>query len=267
MGSTRPRGGDDVPGPDNAAGWDRLADAYQAHVGWPDQALTWGFRCPPESDLQVLAGVTSGARTLVLGCGGGQDLVALARLDVGALVGIDPSARQLEHARARLDAAGLDAELVRARAEDLEAFDDASFDLVVSVQALNYVGDAARCFTEVRRVLEPGGTLAFSVMHPADALTSDSPPHGFERPWWDVASDWVWDDLAESDITFRSWFHSTAGWFTLVTGAGLVVDRIAEPPPVADRTWIDTGWLDERTYAKLDVVPGTIIVRAHRPTG
>lgn len=254
-------------GPDNAAGWDRLADAYQAHIGWPDGALAWGFRCPPESDLQVLAGATSEARTLVLGCGGGQDLVALARLGVGALTGIDPSARQLDHARARLDRAGLDATLVRTGAEDLGALDDAAFDLVVSVQALNYVADAGRCFSEVHRVLAPGGTLAFSVMHPADALTSDSPPHGFERAWWDVASDWVWDDLAESDVPLRSWFHSTADWFTLVSDAGLVTERLIEPPPIEDPTWLDNGWLDELTYAKLDVVPATIILRASRPDG
>lgn len=56
--------------PDNEAAWDALADAYQEHVGWPEDELTWGLRCPPESDLRVLG--VADAAVLVLGCGGGQ---------------------------------------------------------------------------------------------------------------------------------------------------------------------------------------------------
>ncbi len=253
--------------PDNRAAWDVLADAYQAHVGWPDDELTWGLRCPPERELRVVTDVAAGARTLVLGCGGGQDLIALHRLGAGPLVGLDLSARQLDHARRRLADAGVDAELVEAAADDLAWCTDASIDLVVSVQALDYVADADRLFAEVHRILRPGGVVAFSVLHPADLATDDVPPHGWRSSYFTTERDWVWDGLADEDPTLRSWVRSPAAWFTAVTGAGLQVERLLEPPPADDPGWIERGWLDADGYAKLELVPATIVLRARRPAG
>ncbi|MBW3620403.1 MAG: class I SAM-dependent methyltransferase [Actinobacteria bacterium] len=253
--------------PDNEASWDALAGAYQEHVGWPDDELAWGWRTPPEAELGLVSDVVQGATTLVLGCGGGQDLVALARLGAGALTGLDVSSSQLEHARRRLDGAGVAADLVHADAADLDGLDADSFDLVVSVQALNYVDPLDRLFAGVRRVLSPGGTLAFSVMHPAEAATEDAPPWPWTGSYFGEQRDWVWDGLTEDELSFRSWFRSPAAWFTAVTDAGLVVERLLEPAPVPDRRWIERGWLDEDGYAKLDRVPATICLRARRPPG
>lgn len=251
--------------PDIVAGWDALADAYQRDIGWPDDELTWGFRCPPEAELRLVTDVVPGARVVVVGCGGGQDLVALARMGAGTLTGVDPSRRQLAHADERLAAAGVDATLVAAAAEDLGALEGGSADLIVSVQALNYVEDADACAAELHRVLAPGGVVAFSTMHPADVSTADQPPYAWTSSWFEVERDWVWDGLADDDVPLRSWFRSASDWFTVLTGAGLVVDRLLEPAPVADRRWIDRGWLDEAGYDKLDLVPATILVRARRP--
>lgn len=251
---------------DNVAGWDALADAYQEHVGWVEDELTWGLRCPPEAELGLVADVVEGAATVVLGCGGGEDLVALHRMGVGALTGVDPSVAQLRHARRRCAAAGVEATLVRAVAEELDALADASADLVVSVQALNYVADADRCMREIRRVLRPGGVLTFSTLHPADVCTDDARPHGWRRSWFQVQQDWTWDGLA-GEIAFTSWFRSASDWFAACTDAGLVVERLLEPAPVEDPRWIERGWLDAASYAKADTVPSTILVRARRPSG
>lgn len=252
--------------PDNERSWDVLADAYQEHVGWPDDELTWGWRVPVEGELELVSDVVAGATTVVLGCGGGQDLVALARLGAGELTGLDVSAGQLRHARRRLADAGVHAELVHAAATELGPLADGSTDLVVSVQALDYVEDVARLFAEVRRVLRPGGVLAFSVMHPAEAATEDVPPYAWTSSYFSAERDWVWDGLADEDPAFRSWFRSPAAWFTAVTEAGLVVERLVEPPPVDDRRWVERGWLDADSYAKLDMVPATILLRARRPS-
>jgi SAM-dependent methyltransferase len=254
-----------VSGPDNERSWDALAAAYQEHVGWPDDELTWGWRTPPEAELRLVADVVAGASTLVLGCGGGQDLVALARLGAGELTGLDVSAEQLRHARARLDEAGVTATLVHGDAADLSRFEDGAFDLVVSVQALNYVADVDGLLAGVHRVLRPDGRLACSVMHPADTATGDEPPWSWTGSYFDAERDWVWDGLTDDALEFRSWFRSPSAWFTAVTAAGLVVERLLEPAPVEDRRWIDRGWLGEDGYAKLDRVPATILLRARRP--
>jgi SAM-dependent methyltransferase len=254
--------------PDITAGWDLLADAYQEHVGWPEDELSWGLRCPTESELEVVSDVADGAATLVLGCGGGQELVALSALGVSSLIGTDPSAAQLRHAATRLADADIDATLLALAAERLAGVADDSVDLVVSVQALDYVEELDACFSEVRRVLRPGGVLAFSVLHPADLSTEGEPPYGWHTSYFTSQRDWVWDGLAATDVPLRSWFRTPAAWFTAVTAAGLVVERLLEPPPVPDATpWIDRGWLDEGSARKLDVVPGTIVVRARHPGG
>lgn len=257
---------DDRPlaGPDIVQGWDELAAAYQRWVGWPDDDLSWGLRCPPERDLKLVTDVVDGAATVVVGCGGGQDLVALDRLGAGPLVGTDPSQAQLAHAARALDTAGISARLLPVPAERLEGVDDGTADLVVSVQALNYVEDVAACVAEVERVLRPGGVFAMSVLHPADVSTDDTPPYGWHTPYARVERDWVWDGLADTDVALRSWFRSPADWFTAVTAGGLIVEQLLEPAPTDDRRWIDRGWLDEDAYAKLDVVPGSIALRARR---
>jgi SAM-dependent methyltransferase len=251
--------------PDNVAAWDELAEAYQRYVGWPDDELAWGLACPSEAELRLVSDVAEAARTVVLGCGGGQDLIALAELGAGPLVGVDPSTRQLDHARQRLEAKGLEADLIPTTADDLRAVGDGWADLVVSVQALNYLSDPVACFAEVARILRPGGHLAFSVLHPADVSTDDHAPFGWHTSWFEIERDWVWDGLAEQDVELRSWFRSASEWFTAVSAAGLVVERLLEPPAASAQPWIERGWLEADADAKLAMVPATILLRARRP--
>ena len=72
----------------------------------------------------------------------------------GRVVGVDPSESMLALARGRTDAA----EFVAGGALELPV-PDASFDVVVSTQVLEYVEDVAGALAEARRVLRPGGRL------------------------------------------------------------------------------------------------------------
>src|SRR5215475_11774204 len=113
----------------NRAFWDDDADDYQAAHGAELAAapLAWGAWRAPESELQVLGDV-AGLDVLELGCGAAQWSIALAQ--TGARVtGLDNSARQLEHARELMAAAGVDFPLVHASAE-ATGLGDASFDVV-----------------------------------------------------------------------------------------------------------------------------------------
>ena len=101
--------------------------------------------------------VESGQHILELGCGGGHLIreIALAVGDKGRAAGLDASADQL--GAARVVCAGLPAaELTEGDATDM-AFADASFDSLVSIQALEYIPDVDRALAEARRVLKPGG--------------------------------------------------------------------------------------------------------------
>src|ERR671925_1910219 len=101
----------------NRAHWDRTSDEYQdRHRGFINKPEPrWGIWQLPESELQVLGDV-SGKDVLELGCGAAQWSILLARRGARA-VGLDNSARQLEHARRLIAEAGVDVRLVQAAAE------------------------------------------------------------------------------------------------------------------------------------------------------
>lgn len=248
----------------NAAGWDRIADAYHEARGWPEDVLAWGIRCSPEPELRVLDPI-AGRRVLVLGCGAGQDLVALWRLGPPSrLVGVDASAEQLRLARTRLAARDVTVELRHQSMHDLDGLADNSFDLIVSVHAMTYVENAADTLHEAWRVLVPGGQVAFSVHHPVDASTDDAPPYGFIKSYFEPVTDWSWDALGGAASPFRSWQRTVADWFGLMRDAGFTVERLLEPRPVDSALWRASGWSGPPYYHKLATVPGTLILAGRK---
>jgi SAM-dependent methyltransferase len=158
----------------NRAWWDQESDTYQEthreHLGRPEPR--WGLWQLPESELQILGDVAE-KDVLELGCGAAQWSVLLAGLGARP-VGVDNSVRQLEHARAALDAAGLDFPLVHAPAEDLPLPDE-SFDVVFADHGANRFADPYRWVPEAARLLRPGGLLAFSGGTPFEAMCWNEP--------------------------------------------------------------------------------------------
>jgi SAM-dependent methyltransferase len=145
----------------NRAGWDAYSDEYQRkHGAQLDKARTaWGVWSIPEADLQVLGDVAA-KDVLELGCGAAQWSIALAALGARP-VGLDNSARQLEHARRLIAEAGLDVPLHHASAEDVP-LPDASFDIVFCDHGATSFADPLRVVPEVSRLLRPGGLFAFN---------------------------------------------------------------------------------------------------------
>lgn len=101
-------------------------------------------------------------RVLEVGCGSGNNVWFAAREGFDT-TGIDGSATAIEHARGRLAAEGLHADLHVVDFTQLP-FADASFDLAIDRCALSCVGrsSARRALAEISRVLKPGGRLFFN---------------------------------------------------------------------------------------------------------
>jgi SAM-dependent methyltransferase len=158
----------------NRAFWDRHSDSYQEthreHIGRPE--LRWGIWQLPESELQILGDV-AGKDILELGCGAAQWSILLAGLGARP-VGVDNSARQLEHAAGALAAAGLDFPLVHAPAEALPLA-DGSFDIVFADHGANRFADPYAWVPEAARLLRPGGLLAFSGSTPFEVMCWNEP--------------------------------------------------------------------------------------------
>jgi ubiquinone/menaquinone biosynthesis C-methylase UbiE len=96
--------------------------------------------------------------------GSGTGYFSLNLLQMGTierLTATDISPGMLQRLAATADGLGLDAvETVETEAEQLP-FDDESFDLVFGHAVLHHIPDLERAFAEFRRVLRPGGAIAF----------------------------------------------------------------------------------------------------------
>ncbi|MBF6600457.1 MAG: methyltransferase domain-containing protein [Dehalococcoidia bacterium] len=247
----------DEPPPDNRASWDAIARTYQAEKygdRYPGRFMwSWGIA---EDDVRLLDDVRA-RRVLVLGCGGGQDVVALSLMGAVA-VGIDESKEQLAYAREYATRHHVEnAAFVEGTAEDLSRFDDASFHAVVSSHVLNYVERIEAAVAEAARVLKPGGAFALSVRHPFDTTLSEAAPYCVEVPYWQAQQDWTWSLGAEEGARFRQRFWPIERWFALLTDAGLIVERLIEPRE-------EMPLHDELDAARARLVPHTLLMKARK---
>lgn len=124
----------------------------------------------PDSALESFAGVANpfslgrlepGERVLDIGCGAGTDTLIAAQMvePEGSVTAIDMTPEML--AKARAAAAEMDAtnvSFVESEAERLP-FPDASFDVVISNGVIDLIPDKDAVFSEIYRVLSPGGRI------------------------------------------------------------------------------------------------------------
>ena len=129
-----------------------------------------GYTAFPEiqarDDLQVAIEVPllvrslrlpTAARVVEIGCGSGAALVALGRLlRPSFLAGVDLDLGLLRLAAARVDAAGLGADLLHADVRALP-FADGAFDLVIDFGTCYHIAGVTNALLEIARVLRPGG--------------------------------------------------------------------------------------------------------------
>ncbi|MFN7132221.1 MAG: methyltransferase domain-containing protein [Myxococcales bacterium] len=129
-------------------------------------------RSQPFFDLLALVQPAAGMRVLDLGCGTGELTRALhERLAASATLGIDNSEAMLARARPH-EGGGLSFAL-----HDIAAFTagaEATWDLVFSNAALQWLPDQPAVLASVARLVAPGGQLAIQVPanhdHPSHAL-------------------------------------------------------------------------------------------------
>lgn len=114
-----------------------------------------------------------GATVLDLGCGSGRDTFILSKLvgESGQVIGVDMTDEQLAVAGRHRDYHAQkfgyrqsNVRLVQAYIEDLKSagIADGSVDVVISNCVINLSPDKGRVFSEIFRVLKPGGELYFS---------------------------------------------------------------------------------------------------------
>lgn len=244
--------------PDNAAGWDEIADWYQSTYQISTDSPHYGPLCPDEAELR-LCGDVKGKRILELGCGGGQSAIAFAR-EGAHVIGIDISEEQIRHARRLAEQEEVKVEFKVGDLADLAFVQAASIDLVFSSFAFQYVERFDRLCRSVERVLAHRGLFVFSHDHPFwDCIDPGS--GALSRSYFDEApEDWRWNgDPALPRM--RSYHRTISDITTSVTRAGFELEMLLEPEPVNDPA---SPWARSYPLELMRSVPATLIVRARK---
>ena len=124
----------------------------------------------PDAAVESFAGVANpwelgrlapGERVLDLGSGSGTDSLVAAQMvgEQGHVTGIDMTPAMLAKARSAAAELGVgNVEFVESEAERL-SFPDESFDVVISNGVIDLIPDKDSVFSEIFRVLKPGGRI------------------------------------------------------------------------------------------------------------
>ena len=137
----------------------------------------WSRRLAPL--LIRFSGLADGDRVLDVGCGTGSLTFSLPQIaKVANVTGIDLTEAYVEFARSRNTIPHITFRTADARALP---FEDNSFDRAFSMLVLQFIPDADRAVAEMRRVVQPGGTVTAAVWDSYGGM-----PH--TRMIWDIAA-------------------------------------------------------------------------------
>jgi len=127
----------------------------------PDGVTASFFGC---GNPLSLARVVPGQTVLDLGSGAGLDLILAGRAvgPSGRVIGVDMTDAMIERARANVARAGLDNVEIRSGLIEQLPVADASVDLVISNCVISLSPDKPKTFSEIARVLRPGGEMLIS---------------------------------------------------------------------------------------------------------
>lgn len=251
--------------------WDAVSSAYQERYQIPATTIHLGPMVPAPAELGFDLAVAD-RRVLDFGCGGGQNAIACALGGATSVVGADPSAGQLELARALADESGVSVEFRDLRDGGVAGL-PGDFDVVLSVYALQFVADLPATLRDLAALMTSGGTLVISVDHPmrlsgewrGDEFVVDN---YFARGW----QTWPYDfPEAGLQVTMRRFRRTTQDWIAALLRAPFLLRGLYEPasPAVPDSFGRKSkyGVDDPRnvfSQNRLDKVPGSLILVAER---
>jgi arsenite methyltransferase len=140
--------------------------SWAEDLGYPADLL----KPIPEATVESFAGVANhftlgdikeGETVLDLGCGAGTDLLIAAQMagPSGRAIGIDITPSMVERARRSAAEMGLDNVEVQEGLIEQLPLPDQSVDVVISNGVIDLVPDKDAVFSEIKRVLKPGGRL------------------------------------------------------------------------------------------------------------
>jgi SAM-dependent methyltransferase len=125
---------------------------------------------------QELIGTAAGRAVCALGVSDGMAPLALAAMGARLTVA-DPSQSMLDMLMIRARIIGVELDFVQTDLCDLAALSSGSFELAYAAQATRQIEDIHGFYSEVHRILSPGGRFIVNEYHPVRRIWKQEPGH------------------------------------------------------------------------------------------
>ena len=256
-------------------GWNIISKEYQNSVRISVDNVHYGPLAPGDKELKLL-GEVKGRETLEIGCGGGQNAIALAKWGARSF-GLDISEEQIRFAKRLAKKQGVKVQFHVGNMEKMDVFSDESFDIVLSSCAIGYSENPEQVFHETFRVLRKGGLFVFCVMHPI-AIRGRVVRYGGRRFWglgnyfYRGKRKWKWN-IKGKVAEFYGYGRTFGDYFNPLVASGFVVEKILEPKPyplhkmtkaeMKKVPYFDEG--DLKNYEIWRRIPFTLLFKTRKP--
>ncbi|OQO01471.1 Sterol 24-C-methyltransferase erg-4 [Cryoendolithus antarcticus] len=131
-----------------------------------------------EHYLALKMGITEGSRVLDVGCGVGGPAREIAKFTGCNVVGFNNNDYQIERGTAYAKKEKLYPQVTFEKGDFMQmGFPDASFDAVYAIEATVHAPSLEGIYTEIYRVLKPGGVFGVYEWLMTDAYDNDNPEH------------------------------------------------------------------------------------------
>lgn len=250
---------------------------------WNDQAKFWAQSVREGMDVirdlyslpafLDFIGNIHNKKVLDVGCGEGYNARVFAQ-EGAHVTGVDISKQMIRLAQEEENRASLGIQYFIASWTDFSIFEE-EFDVIVSTMALMDGPGYEEALSEFYRVLKPGGSLCFSIIHPCflpPGYVTLKDNHGIsthrvirnyskEGPWeftWQLAKK---NDKSDAKpVTSISYHRMLSTYINQLLKVGFILKKVGEPIPTAEACE-----QNPRLKAAREVAPSFLFVQAFKP--
>jgi ubiquinone/menaquinone biosynthesis C-methylase UbiE len=157
----------------------------------------------------------------------------------------DISELRLNIARVRAEILNMDVRFLQCDAADLSPLESECFDLVVSTPGTYvWMSDLNKVYSEVFRVLKPGGYLIFHEIHPFERPFKDQPEFEIAQPYFETGP-YTHKSVNGIDATTHNFYWMMSDFINALADSGLIIRRIMEEPASSPAYWEGRRFDDE----------------------